>query len=350
MKTRSFLAFVAPSVAVMLMLIALPLAGVVYLALHKSFVRTELTEITIEVPLWGGLTRKQTRTVPQPVLDESGRAVKAWEYVGAENLARASESEALVEILTRPREHASLPELIAGMYREITNYDFWRALEFTLLYTALTTPAILVLGLALALAVDQATRRLKGTLVFATLLPMIVTPVVSSLAIYWLFLDNAVIATLIEWLGFGRFYFLADQFTIRTLIILYGIWFATPFSFIILYAGLQTLPQEPLEASMIDGASRWQRLRYVIVPHLTPMLVVITLIHIMDAYRVFEPILVFGAHVFANSVQYLTYYVLAFEDNVHKAAAYAILTIVGVMILLVPVLRRSWREQRRARA
>lgn len=200
--------------------------------------------------------------------------------------------------------------------------------------------------MGLALAVNSVTERLRGSLVFATLLPMIVTPVVSSLAIFWMFLDSGVVTAMIEWLGFGKFYFLADQITTRSVIILYGVWWAAPFAFIILYADLQTLPSEPLESAMIDGANEWQRLRYVILPHLSPLMTVIALIHIMDAYRVFEPILVFNSSVYANSVQYLTFYTLGFEDNVHKAAAYSILTIIGVVILLVPVLRQSFRDYR----
>ena len=84
----------------------------------------------------------------------------------------------------------------------------------------------------------------------------------------------------------------------------------------------------------------------MVIPHLAPLFAVITLIHIMDSYRVFEPILVFGSSVFANSVQYLTYYTLVFEDNIHKAAAYAILTVVGVVILLIPIMIRTYREQK----
>ncbi len=345
MKTRTFLAFVAPSVAVMLVLIAIPLIAIGYLALHQSHVKTELVELTTEVPLFGTLTKKQTRTVPQPVLDDDGNAVVIWQYVGGRNLAKAADTEGLATSFGKLRDGESG---LSQAYREFSNYDFWRALEFTLLYTFVTTPAILAVGLALALGINSAAKGIRGSLVFATLLPMLVTPVVSSLAIYWMFLDNGVVSAVLEYLGFGRFYFLADQIAMRTLIILYGIWFAAPFAFIILYAGLQTLPRDPLESAMIDGANEWQRLRYVIIPHLAPLLTVISLIHIMDAYRVFEPILVFNSTVYANSVQYLTYFVLSFEDNIHKAAAYSILTILGVVILLIPVLRQSFKDRRPA--
>ena len=155
-----------------------------------------------------------------------------------------------------------------------------------------------------------------------------------------------VIAAGLEAAGFGKFYFLADQFTIRAVIIAYGVWYAAPFAFIILYAGLQTVPEEPIEAAIIDGATPWQRVRYIVIPHLSPLFAVIVLIHIMDSYRVFEPILVFGSNVFANSVQYLTYYTLVFEDNIHKAAAYAILTVLGVVVLLIPMMIRTYKDQK----
>jgi len=84
----------------------------------------------------------------------------------------------------------------------------------------------------------------------------------------------------------------------------------------------------------------------VTIPHLMPLFSVVVLIHLMDAYRVFEPILVFNSRVFASSLQYLVYIVLSFEDNVHKAAAYAVLTVLGIVVLLIPVLVSTWREQR----
>ena len=89
MKRRAFLLFVAPSMISMLLLIALPLVGVAYLALHQSHVKTELTEVVTEVPLFGGLKREVTSVVPQPVFDEEGKAIRVWEFVGGRNLRNA---------------------------------------------------------------------------------------------------------------------------------------------------------------------------------------------------------------------------------------------------------------------
>ena len=348
MRTRVFLGFVAPSVASMALLIALPLVGVVYLAVHQSWVETRLIQVTTKVPLFGGVTRDQVTMVPQPVLDARGNPVRRWEYVGAQNLYQAAEVVELGGIFEKPRPQVSLPDLVATMYDEVNNLNFWGALTFTLIYTFGTTPFVLLIGFLLALAVNRATQWAKGWLIFATLLPMIVTPIVSALAVYWLFIDNAVVSTVLQALGFGRVYFLKDALTIRLIIVCYGIWYAAPFAFLILYAGLQTMPSEPLEAAKVDGASRWQVIRHITLPHLAPLFGLITLIHLMDAYRVFEPILVFGSQIYASSLQYLAYLVLVYENNVHKAAAYAILTVVGVVILLIPVLVQTWRDQRGA--
>ena len=341
MKRRTFLAFVAPSLGAMALLIALPLVAVVWLALHQSFTRTALVEVTTEVPLFGGITREITRTLPQPVIGPDGRPETVTRYVGARNLEAAADLPAL-------RAAAAAPSL-GETWARAMNVDFWSALAFTLLYVATTTPAVLALGLAVALGVNRMTPRLRAGAVFVTIMPMAITPVVSSLSVYWLFMDGAVVPATLRWLGLGRHYFLGDATSVRTLIIAHGIWYAAPFAFVIYYAGLQTVPRDPVEAAMLDGASSWQRLRYVILPHLAPLTAIIALVHIMDAYRIFEPILVFGSGVYANSVQYQTYWTLTFEDNANKAAAYAVLTVIGVFAIMAPVLWRTARDHRAAR-
>ena len=89
-----------------------------------------------------------------------------------------------------------------------------------------------------------------------------------------------------------------------------------------------------------------QKLRYVTLPHLAPLIVFITLIHMMDAYRVFEPVIVLTQGAFTTSVQYLTYHILLQENNPYKASAAAVLTLIGIVFLLIPLLVKTWREQK----
>jgi len=115
------------------------------------------------------------------------------------------------------------------------------------------------------------------------------------------------------------------------MLMVYGVWHSAPFAFVIFYAGLQTLPQDTLESAMIDGASRWERIRYVVIPHLIPLVTFVALIQLMDNFRVFEPIVGFNASAHASSL----------------ASTTSVLTILGVIILLSPVLYRTWRDWER---
>ena len=131
-------------------------------------------------------------------------------------------------------------------------------------------------------------------------------------------------------------------------LIVYGIWHAAPFAFVIFYAGLQTLPQDQVEAAQIDGASRLQRVRYVILPHLMPLVTFVTLIQLMDNFRVFEPIIGFNAEAHATSLSWAIFNDLGGETRqLSSAAATSVITIIGVAILLTPVLIRTWRDFKR---
>jgi ABC-type sugar transport system permease subunit len=203
-----------------------------------------------------------------------------------------------------------------------------------------------ILGFALALGVNQVGQRWRPIYISASLLPFIITPVVGALAIKWLFRDNGLVPYFLSQFGISLFW-MAQAWSARLLIILYGIWHVVPFAFIVFYAGLQSVPQDSLEAARIDGANAWQRLIYVTLPHLAPLFVFVTLIHLMDAYRVFEPVMVLTQGAFTTSVQYLTYYILLQENNPYKASAAAVLTTAGIAVLLIPLLVRTWKEQRR---
>jgi hypothetical protein len=67
------------------------------------------------------------------------------------------------------------------------------------------------------------------------------------------------------------------------------------------------VPRDTLEAAMIDGASRWERIRYVVLPSLKPLILFVLLVQLMDNFRVFEPIISFNAASNATSLAYSIY-------------------------------------------
>ena len=128
-------------------------------------------------------------------------------------------------------------------------------------------------------------------------------------------------------------------------LVIYGVWHSAPFAFVVFYAGLQTLPQDQLEAAQIDGATRWHQVRYVVLPHLMPLVTFVALIQLMDNFRVFEPIVGFNAEAHATSLSWIIFNDLGGETRQLSAAATSsVMTIIGVAILLSPVLVRTWRD------
>ena len=327
MKRRSFLFFISPSVGLMLALMALPLAITAYLSVHTCTPVMELTTVQQSGPF--GTESVMTQQVRRSA---AGQPETACRFVGLDYFRSvlgldADSAKAADATTTRP-----------------TN-EFLNALQFTMLYTLGTTPFILGNGLALALGIQRFSPAAKSVFIAVSLLPFIVTPVVGALSIKWLFRDGGLVPHVLSWFGI-ELYWMAQAWTAQLLILLYGVWHVAPFAFIVLYAGLQSVPQDAIEAATIDGASRWQQLRYVTLPHLMPLLVFVTMIHLMDAYRVFEPVLVLTRGAFTTSVQFLTYDILLQEANTYKASAAAMLTMCGVAVLLVPLLVKTWREQR----
>jgi multiple sugar transport system permease protein len=323
MRTRSFLQFTAPSVLLMLTLLALPLAMTFWLSVRNCTPQLELVTVQQSGPFG-----EQTVVTQRARVDAAGQPIEQCGFVGLDYYRKVLGLRTAGDAQDTPQHN-----------------EFFAALKFTLIYTAVTTPFILIGGLLLALAVQAATQRLRGFFIAASLLPFIITPVVGALAIKWLFRDNGLVPHVLAQFGVQVFW-MAQAWSARLLIIVYGVWHVLPFAFVVFYAGLQSVPQDSLEAATLDGASRWQKLRYVTLPHLMPLVVFVTLIHLMDAYRVFEPVLVLTQGAFTTSVQYLTYYVLLEENNPFKASAAAVLTVLGIAVLLIPLLRRTWREQR----
>jgi len=282
MKRRTFLAFVSPSVAIMLLLMVLPLVTAIWLGFNF------ITFKNLAMPQWVGL-------------------------------------ENYTEVLSDPA--------------------FWASLRFTLLYIVITVPCQILIGFCIALLLDQVTR-FRGVYIAASLLPFIVTPIVGTLMFRNVF-DRSGLYTYLLRLIFD-YKLTMNTATVPILIMLHGIWYSTPFAMITLFAGLQSLPQEPMEAATVDGASTLQKIWYVVLPHMRSLFVFIALIGIMDAYRVFDSIYVLTKQnpLFrADTIMYYNFKVALSFGQLGKANAMAMLTVIGIFVVLIPFLITTYRQQ-----
>ncbi len=337
MKFRTFAVFVGPSVLLMFLFITAPLISVFWQSFHLTKVVFETVEVETCTPSFTGqtcVTEEKTR----PQLDEDGRIKSEIRFVGFQSYRSLIEPK---------KAFQAIKKLDWSMFQTI---NFWKALRFTLTFTFITLPLVVGVGFAIALAVNNTLRAMKGYVIFISLLPFIITPVIGALSIRWLFIGDGILTAFLEWWLERDIALFAQGWTIEVLMLFYRVWHSAPFAFVVLYAGLQTVNQDSLESAIIDGANRWQRLRFIIVPHLMPLIIFISLIHLMDAYRVFEEVVGFSSEAHVISLQWLTYDLLTPDDSgsrsIVRASASAMLTMVGISIILVPLLRRTWRDHR----
>ena len=196
-------------------------------------------------------------------------------------------------------------------YVDVLASDRFRtALVNTVVFTVSAVSVELLLGLGLAVAVNRVGRG-GGFVRSLLLLPLMVSGIIVSVA--WKILLDPTVGLVgygAEVLGFPRLGFLGDPGMAMGSIVLIDTWWQTAFVFIVLAAGLRALPAEPLEAAEVDGASAWQRFRYVALPLLRPVILIVMLFRTIDCMKVFA--IIFGTTgggplTTTESVQVLAY-------------------------------------------
>jgi len=224
---------------------------------------------------------------------------------------------------------------------------FQTALWNTLVFTVGAVAVELVLGMSLALVVNRLGR---GAAVVRTLLlvPLMVSGIIVAL-IWKIILDPTIgpVNLVLRQLGLPVLGFLGDPAMGMASIILIDTWWQTAFVFIVFSAGLQALPREPLEAAEVDGAGFWARLRYIMLPMLKPIILVILLFRVIDCMKVFA--IIFGTTgggplTTTETVQVLAYRI-AFKEQAMSLSMATMVVFAVVVLALVGVIRRASREQ-----
>lgn len=114
------------------------------------------------------------------------------------------------------------------------------------------------------------------------------------------------------------------------------VWAMTPFVFLLIYAGLRALPQEPFEAAIIDGASKWQIFRYLTLPLLKPVIVITMLIRMTDALKAFDHIWAIFGNINQTKVLNLSIYTMAVRlGHYGRGAALSVLILIIIMVIFL---------------
>lgn len=190
-------------------------------------------------------------------------------------------------------------------YAEIvTDGQFWHAVVVTGGFTAISVTASLVLAVLMAILFN---RPLPGFVLMRSLIliPMLVTPI--AVGLIWRIMmmpELGVLNYLLGFVGLGPFQWGSSRGSALVSVVLVDVWQWTPFMFIIIFAGLKSLPRSPFESAQIDGANGWQTFWQVTVPMLKPVIVISVLLRLIDAIRTYDTIYIItrGGPDFATDV------------------------------------------------
>lgn len=222
------------------------------------------------------------------------------------------------------------------------------ALNATLIFVVGTVTSEIVMGLALALLLSAETRLMQLVRSFL-LLPMAIPPLVVGLVWKSLYnVDFGVIPYYFKLLGvnMGRGP-LGESAWAMPAVILVDLWQWSPLLMVIFLAGLKSLPREPYEAAVVDGASRWQSFWFITLPLLKPTLLVGLLLRTMQSFKVFDIIYATTAGGPGSATTVLNFHIytvgMTFFDMGYAAAlANILLVVVAVLsIFYIRVLERQ---------
>jgi multiple sugar transport system permease protein len=174
--------------------------------------------------------------------------------------------------------------------RAFANADFWAAFGRTILFLTIALNLELVLGLGVALLLNQVTkgqRALRTVMMF----PMMFSPVLVGFQFKFMLNDSTGILNNLMQTLFGAksaFPFLVNANSALASLIAAEVWNSTPIFAVILLAGLMALPKDPIEASKVDGCNAWQTFRYVTLPYLMPFVYISMTIRSLDVGRAYD--------------------------------------------------------------
>lgn len=250
--------------------------------------------------------------------------------------------------LTDEKSYTGTPNFVglANYFDMFSDPKFLGSLARTIMYAVLVLA--IQLPLAVGVAVLLARSSLGGWIGRRTLvLPLLIPPIVAGLM--WKTMmqpSSGVLNYLLGFVGIGPLSWLTDTSSALLSVLLIDTWVFTPFSALIILAGLQSLPQEYHEAARVDGAGAWGMFRFISLPWIAPYIVLVSIFRVADSLKQFDLIWPVTRGGPLNSTRFL--HVLGYEEAFRFSSPASAMTIIFILWLIVYVvsffLLRLWRR------
>lgn len=237
--------------------------------------------------------------------------------------------------------------------KALTSGDFLAASGRTLLYTVLVVSLEFVLGLATALlfnALGDRARVLRTVFLY----PLMIAPVVAGLLWRFLLIDNfGIVGALLARVGVlsgpNQIGWLSNPDIVLFSVAIPDIWLTTSFMTLVLFAGLQNLPGDVIEAASLDGVGGWRLLTRIMLPLLRPVIAVALIVRGVDAAKAFDVILIQtngGPEQASTTLSLLIYQTMVRFGEPGLASAMSVLYLVVMLLVAVVAISTIWRPGR----
>lgn len=219
--------------------------------------------------------------------------------------------------------------------------SFWNAILRTAYFAFLSVGMELILGLGIALLLNQGLAGSKF-LRIAIMIPWAIPTVVIGIMWKWIYDANyGALNGLLFSLGIISKYqaWLARPFTAMNLVIIADVWHMTPFVVLIFLASIAGLPKSVYEAARVDGASGWECFKNITLPLLTPAILVVLIFRTVETFKVFDIIYVMTGGGPANATQVINYYTyLETFSYLHFGRGSALSFIISAIVLVTALI------------
>ncbi len=227
----------------------------------------------------------------------------------------------------------------------LTDKALWGAIWRTVLFVMISVPIELLLGLILAALFYEGVYA-RSFFYSIVLMPMMIVPAVAGYIFFLLFQQtgpvNAVLSLIYP--GAPELNWLNDVNRAFVAIIIADVWQWTPLMFLILYAGMMSVPEDQMRAATILGATWWHRFRYIALPRIKAVIVIALGLRVIEAFKIFDPIFIMtsgGPGVATESLS-LYLYKRTFQDlEWSYVAAIGITVLVALSVITGVIIART---------
>ncbi|MCA1569627.1 MAG: sugar ABC transporter permease [Chloroflexi bacterium] len=227
---------------------------------------------------------------------------------------------------------------------------FWQTLWNTVIFVIISVPTLIAIALGLAALLNE---RFRARNVFRGIYfaPWTLGVSVIGLLWFWIFFNNGIATTVVEFFGIDAPIWLSSQPWAWFTILFATIWWTIGFNTIILLAGMQAIAADLYEAATVDGANKWQQFRHITVPSLRPILLLVVTLQVIASFNlVGQPqIITNGGPPTAQTTPVLLHlYNVGFRSPFDVGLAAAMAVVVAVVMVAVSVINFRFFSSERA--